>query len=318
MIVFVHIPKTAGTSFGKALSSQYGSEKVWYDYSLSFSKTSEPIAEYVHKEHDMWALKMLADSKGIRVISGHYPAVRYQSIYGVTEYCTFFRDPIQRVYSEYCHRKKRSFDRFDGSFEDYCKVKNFCNVQSRHLKGAIWPAFGFLGVTEFYSESLEMFEGWQGVSLDSVEENKNASKKGAAYSLTDDERKIATETQRQDITLYDSAVVYFKERLKAFRGGYSVANGQVTISKEGAIKGFAFFNDGKQELEHVTVEVLVNGEVVGFLPAKEYRKDLRLIGAPKNGYVGFSKNLSLKSGDIVSARVAESGQYLANGAVRKR
>lgn len=317
LIVFVHMPKTAGTSFGKSLEERLGPEKVWHDYGLGFSRTSETVAQYVHRENDLWKLRQVADEEQIEVITGHYPAHRYQSIFDIREFATIFRDPVQRCYSEYCHRSRRDFDRFEGSFEEYCQTEQFQNNQSKFLKNVPWPAFGFIGITELYEDSMRMFEGWQGFKLDALAVNKNGSKPGDAYELGAHDLKIAERCNRQDVRFYSLALQYFKDRLASYDQGLPVVNGQVNISTEGRVAGFAFYNKDEKTDDHVDVEVFVNDTLVDVCRAREYRKNLHLVGAPKRGHVGFSSNIELQPGDIIAARAKSTGQPLSGKPVKK-
>lgn len=311
MIAFVHVPKTAGTSFNKALLKCYGDDKILYDFGPVFSTTSKLIKKHTYDEADFWSLKKELDDKGIKVISGHYAAKKYHSLIDVTDYAVFLRDPIQRIYSEYCHRKRRSFDSFDGSFEDYCHTKKHCNVQSRFLEGSLWPAYGFLGITERYNDSLDLFEVMSGFRPENIEVNANKEKPSEGYRLSDSELKLAIYANAKDVQLYRKAFEYFKGRLDCLRSGFPLVNGQVKVSGGGSVGGFAFFSQAEREEEHVEVDVLVNNVFKERCLAKNYRERLHLLGAPKHGYVGFDSNVYVKNGDEVSVRVASTMQHLA-------
>ena len=94
LLIFLHIPKTAGTSFYKSVASQLKNDETLLLY--GFKRTSAMISEEIQS--------MDASSRNrIRFIAGH------QVWYGIhnlfperrPRYVTFLRDPVSRVVSEY-------------------------------------------------------------------------------------------------------------------------------------------------------------------------------------------------------------------------
>ena len=51
-LFFVHIPKTAGTSFRKACENYFGTPYSAYDYSPNSSDTSALVLDCMYRNHD--------------------------------------------------------------------------------------------------------------------------------------------------------------------------------------------------------------------------------------------------------------------------
>lgn len=88
-IYFLHIPKTAGTSFTNCLSDQYPAELIcpvhlWHDL---LSIPPERLSEY-------------------RVFRGHFYAYLYRVVSRPLKIITFLRDPIERALSHYEHIRR--------------------------------------------------------------------------------------------------------------------------------------------------------------------------------------------------------------------
>jgi len=61
----------------------------------------------------------------------------------------------------------------------------------------------------------------------------------------------------------------------------------------------------------VTIEALIDGNLIGTAKAKDYRPHLCQIGVHRGGYVGFDLKVPrLKTENSIECRVAETGQSL--------
>ena len=87
-LIFLHIPKTAGTTFNGILREVYGSG-------------------FLRIPPRKWR-KTRRLPKGVRVVTGHMPyGVHYQ--WGIKPaYITFLRDPVERIISLWWHAKKHT------------------------------------------------------------------------------------------------------------------------------------------------------------------------------------------------------------------
>ena len=119
-LFFVHIPKTAGTSFRHALEEYFGSEFVCRDYGPQQNQTSLEVLSYVYENMDLYKFFQGFDGQ-YKVLTGHVPAGKYVSSIGVHRIISFVREPVKAVISHYRHHF--SDGRFEGSLEDFYRDK---------------------------------------------------------------------------------------------------------------------------------------------------------------------------------------------------
>ena len=309
MNIFVHIPKTAGTSFRKSLDSFFKESNVAKDYGLFFEETNNDIKKYLHQNQDPYAAVSKIKEKDFKFIVGHFKASRYAYQIPVHDFVTILRDPVQRFYSEFQHRSNRHFDKFEGTIEDYCAVEKFCNVQSKMLAGAAWPAFGCVGLTESYNDSVRIINDTLSLDLKYMEVNKRRNDIAKGYSLTTAQIELIKQVNKADVELYEVAKQYFQERMSLDDDSLFV-RGRLEFIKDNVVSGYAI--PPLHNAQAVTVQVLANDHVIGEVIAKEHRKYLSLLGVNRNGYVGFEYDLGdIPVGAKISARVKETRQLLA-------
>ncbi len=91
--VFLHVPKTAGSSLRTVLSREYGAQRVfYYDLSIGDPRSFEEIGE---------ELRQRLPKRVARLITGHQFHGIHQALRVPCTYFTLLRDPIERVLSEY-------------------------------------------------------------------------------------------------------------------------------------------------------------------------------------------------------------------------
>ena len=88
MLAFVHIPKTAGTTFHKVISHQYPREKIFIHHDTEGPPSAELAARI--------------EAQGASVVMGHFSVGLHEFIPSL-RYVTCLRDPIPRLVSHYHH-----------------------------------------------------------------------------------------------------------------------------------------------------------------------------------------------------------------------
>ncbi|MBK7667413.1 MAG: sulfotransferase family 2 domain-containing protein [Sphingobacteriaceae bacterium] len=190
--LFVHIPKTAGTSFALILAKRF--------------KGLRKLQFYSPKERERYPKVEASEKENYDLIYGHIPFIGNQGLKRGMEYFTFFRTPRERLLSQYKHIKgdgnhiiKSKVNVDEYSLKDFLKqgiVKNFDNLMTRYLSGNInkdylkinnedlelaiknFDAnFNIFGLTEKFDESLVLLSDYMNwPPLLYVRENKSSFK----------------------------------------------------------------------------------------------------------------------------------------------
>jgi len=203
--LFVHLPKTAGTSFRLAVQRTFGG-RVAYDYGVETPATSDLVRQYVYRQADLPALHERLRRDRIVMLGGHVPYERYASIFTPSQVITFLRDPVERIVSEYHHACR--MNGFEGTLLKFAERPHHRNRQSAILHGVSLAAAGFVGVTEHYRLSLRVIRERLGWSLPNFAANQNPDRTELTrkYPLTAGEQTQLREWNKSDIALYEEAV----------------------------------------------------------------------------------------------------------------
>ncbi len=209
--VFVHIPKTAGTSFRTALEDSLGLEAMAFDYGPDSPKTSPVVKRYAYDEPDPDRLWEELTAAGVRILSGHVFAGRYLRYCGPENILVFLRDPIQRLVSEFLHFRRHNG--YTGSFHEFSHDPAFIDRQKRYLEGCPPDQVGFLGLTERYGDSLRLAGDFLGLELPNLVLNTHRQDLGLSYVLEGEEADEILELNAADRTFYRRACAEFENRL---------------------------------------------------------------------------------------------------------
>ena len=306
-LFFIHVPKTAGTSFREAAINRWGKKKVCYDYGDS-RHTTAAVSSLIHQQRDYYAFRQHLLSKRIRMLSAHAPVKFYRRIFDAAQLVTFLRDPVERTISHYytaCSKQG-----FTGSFEAFCNIPENQNLQTRYLQQMPPEAIGFVGLTERFSDSIEIFNKSFGEKLRVLALNQYAGPQAdSAGNLSERELERAREINREDMALYHVAREIFETRRQLLQRNSFFTHGKIQSLKPKRIEGWAL---NTTENHPVHVEILQNGNILARKSATEYVAAMKERNIARAGYVGFvhTFNEELAPEDIIEVRVAETGQLL--------
>lgn len=303
-LFFVHIPKTAGTSFRMGAEKYFSPERIVYDYGPKSEVTSPLVKEHLYVDQpDFWQFRQALDNPAMVV--GHVSIGRFVSLWGAGKTVTFLREPLQRIASEYAHFVRHKD--YQRSFKEFYSAPTMCNRQRRILYGVNLEAIGLIGLTERYAESLEMLNNQFSIRIPEREDNQGKHRLEDQHKLDEEDIVELKKLNRQDIELYQHALALFDSRHAMFKSNQPWAHACLVEATTEGINGWAWWADERDV--PLEVELWVNGELTSTVRAVEFRQELCRLLPPRGGYVGFHLPLKLFPLDKVQCRVAATGQW---------
>ena len=219
LVVSVHLPKTAGTSFAESLRQVYG-ERLHLAYEerplhrrLMIRQARALGQGAVH------ALRGLSDDR-IECVHGHFLPVSYKKVKARRKptFVTWLRDPVARLQSHYRywvqsynadtagslhHRVVQE----NWSFERFALAPEMRNLYSAFLWRFPPSAFDFIGITEHYAEDLRMLESAVfKVPLKEAHSNVTRRASGSQVDVSPALRRKLEAFHSNDIALYEWAL----------------------------------------------------------------------------------------------------------------
>lgn len=303
-LFFVHIPKTAGTSFRLGAEQLFDKSRIVYVYGENSPVTSLLAQQTVYGKYpDYWAFGQGCKRQQTAMVGGHVNIGRFVSLLGVQKTVSFLREPLQRMASEYAHFV-RKFD-YQGSFHDFYSRSIMHNRQSKALRKVEVEAIGILGLTERYGESLELVNAHYNIDIPGREDNRGKVSLDAIHEISLEDEVELKRLNKQDIMLYERVTAIFEARYHLFKNGKPWAHARMTEANSRRVAGWAWWAKNDKPVE---IEILVNSESHASMPATELRPGLCHLLPPRGGYVGFSLPVNLAPGDFVQCRVISTGQ----------
>ena len=204
MLFFLHIPKTAGTTFQFMLENSLGLTHCHLGH-LGYKVADQRDFDFARKCFP-W----------MRSIAGHNLCDPMRFVAPNPFYITFLREPIARSFSEYQDNATRGNSKL--TFEAMLRADDaMTNIQVKRVAGKAdldrakmnLEKFSFVGLTENFDLSLHMLEKICPVKLNYGYKRKvTARDNSIRKALESDSRMVdmAREHNRLDIELYDFAV----------------------------------------------------------------------------------------------------------------
>ena len=313
---FIHISKTAGSSFRVAAERYFGKEHVFYDYGPKANETNPDIRTLDYEKRDRFSAGMKIVEKA-KFLTGHINHPKYAPFIPAKNAITFVRDPIQQVRSHYEHFTRHH--RYKRSFSEFVNEPRFKNVQYKAFQGT-WPdAIGFIGLTERYNESLALINKMYSIDIQGLDINKNTEKKSSSYELSDEEIALIKKHNKEDFKLYEYALTRFERQKLAIESDSPfIRYGKTSMatSHEGKMmKGWAADYDSQAP---VAIEVRVGKKKIVELSASEYRSTANERNVHRKGFVGFSFTYpkKLKDGTQVDFIIKRTDEVLLSDIVK--
>lgn len=173
MIVSVHIPKTAGSSFREGLERRLGGRLLadYEDWPLSDSifdrwRRLKTRIEVRYQAHDL-AAKYAA-------VHGHFIATKYLPLGDRAAFCAFFRNLVERLLSQYRFWSRTpdpqntmwvEFDALRMTPAQFAALPGQRKLYRLFTGGLPMERFAFVGITEEYETSLRLFRAVFGIDV---------------------------------------------------------------------------------------------------------------------------------------------------------
>ncbi len=214
-LVFVHIPKTGGTTARLALKPFEWRRQFIQDYGPDQSDTTEAFRAQLYDRAQLDRLgERLSRWRGTFVV-GHFRARKYRGHFPPEDFATILREPFARLVSEYNHRLSLKGLAEGTTFRDFIRDPRFRNMMTRALDGTDIDRYGFLGLTETMDRDMARFGRFLGGAIDAKPANRGRYAPDVARIKEETElREEALQRNADDVALYD----YVSKRLTGAPG----------------------------------------------------------------------------------------------------
>lgn len=302
--VFVHIPKTAGTSFRKGLEQTIGRASIFYDYGLGSKAKNQEVIHFLYEQEppDFLGFRSELDNYHDAVLCGHFQAKKYFPYFTFGQMGAFFRDPVDRTISEYLHFKR--VNGYTGNIEEFCENPIFQDRQNFFMDGVDINSLGFIGITEKYEESLALFKQQTGIEVPYLGLNKAES---YPDEITDSVYEYVRQFNAKDIELYDYALSLFEQRQHEIISDKQPYLSSMRLLVGGLIQGWVTPAEDRESSDFYYL--LHNDAVIKQFKANDYRLDLKREKISRSGSIGFSFKIDaslLEEGGVLILSSSES------------
>jgi len=230
-VIFLHIPKTAGSALQSIIQSHYRARET---HRLDSKRTLEAMADFKAMDDE--------EKKELKVVCGHMWFGLHEAIPGPSTYITLLRDPVDRVISHYYYVRRmpghylyQKVTQEKLSLQEYVEKKlstELNNGQTRLLSGQwdekkypfgsiprslleqaknnLQQFFLLVGIQEEFETTIKLagkLLGWQSKAF---KENVNP-KRPSLDAISAETRQVIEYYNSLDIELYNYAREIFAE-----------------------------------------------------------------------------------------------------------
>lgn len=311
-IVFVHIPKTAGTSFRAGLTRAAGRRRVLLDYGPD-QVTSPELREIWPDPARADRLRNhLPEAPHGLLLMGHFPARRYWNSFNPDSFVTFVREPVARVISEYNH--KVTLEGHQGDLVSFVRRPELRNRLTRYI-GEHWRRFGFIGLAEEYEASLAGLSAHLGLELAAERQNLGRYVPELAAGVDAATLGLIAELNAADVALYAAIRAHVAAGRPPQPPPGPPPRGVVRHLGGTRFAGWCVDREASRTW---TVSVRLDGAELARLPADRHDPVLRERGLSRTGIGRFAFDAApaaarLAGPGMLDFVVAEAGGLRLNG-----
>lgn len=212
MIVSIHVPKSAGTSFKRVLSDLCPN-RVWFNYGAIFSK-ADALPGIVPQDTG--------------IIHGHFLGDAFDDLIPDRILITWVRDPVERLVSNYYHFLRtpdmrdnccRMLHEHKLSLREFAELEWMRDETTRYLAYKPLDEFEFVGIAERFDESLTLFCERFGFRRPRVSpmENINPARHAPCYELSGEDRRFILDLNAMDEGWYRQALSRHRAEMRTAR-----------------------------------------------------------------------------------------------------
>jgi len=237
-LIFVHIPKTAGSSLIAVLEKQYPVHRTYSTSYGGYYPDGRPLDDYHGSVKSFYALppERLAQ---IDLLYGHMPYGLHEKLPRPAEYFTFLREPVSRLISNYFFEGRtpnsplyelvRSGAMDLEAYHAHIVDVGIDNIQTRMIAGIFDPAggppvtpdilrraeenltqcFALVGLQEAFEDSYLMLRHRYGWRYYDFPYRNVAPRSQNTATVPDDVRERIARQHRYDLALYKTAQAIF-------------------------------------------------------------------------------------------------------------
>lgn len=214
LIIFMHIPKTGGTTLNAIFRNQYEKNQFY---------------EHLYDLKTKYTMLNQEEKNNIIAISGHYSYGIHNIFSKPFTYFTMLRNPVDRVISQYYFLKSTPTIKPEVKDMTFAEFINYAptakNGQTKQVSGLFknpsvekakenLRTFRVIGLTEKFDESLFLMKkvlGWSNIEYNKL----NITKKRPLKSeLSQKVISLIEEHNQLDIELYKYAQELFEKQIK--------------------------------------------------------------------------------------------------------
>ena len=214
LMISIHVPKTGGGSFRSVL-------EAYADGHYQRDQGDLPLAPRSPRQRLRLAMARPQVKPDTRVVHGHFIATKYWRRYPDATYVCWFRDPVERLASQYYYWQRspdldhptcRQLLDEQLSLEAFAALPEMRDVHRTLLGEVPLERLAFVGITERYDESLERFRRRFApeLQLRTTRRHVNTERSGERYDIDDTTRDRIAALNEGDMELYRSALARFE------------------------------------------------------------------------------------------------------------
>lgn len=303
-LFFVHIPKTAGTSFRKSLEERY---ETLSDYGDNNAHNHPVINRFIYTEQNPFALLTYLRGRNVW-IAGHMWIDKYISFTQPHDIVTFVRHPVARTLSHYNHEVRWGENVKD--LDTFTELHKAQNTQARYLNALPVRLIGFVGVTERYNDSIRLINAQYDIKIEAKAENANDKKRVTHENLSKAMEEKIEHLNKKDDALYREAMSILDERIRFAESNTAWTWMYATFNHKGEVQGIAY---RAKDNTPVPLRISHKDTTLHECDAAKLTPLFPNVRFPRQRFVGFSLKVPihfLEQGDTkVTCR--DTGQQIA-------